>query len=717
MDLSEIPSIVKTPDRYLVTSALPYANGPLHIGHLAGAYLPADAYVRFLRLSGKDVAYIGGSDEHGAAIEIKAIKEKTTPREIVDKYHLMIKEAFEEMAISFDIYHRTTEKIHHETSQDFFRTLFSKGAFTEKETEQYFDIEANQFLADRFITGTCPRCQYEEAYGDQCENCGSTLSPTELIDPRSTISGGTPELRKTKHWYLPLEDHEGWLRGYITEGIVDGKVHHNAENWKKHVVGQCKSWLDSGLQPRAITRDLDWGVDVPQEIDGAAGKKLYVWMDAPIGYVSATKEWARQNGQNWENYWKDDNCALVHFIGKDNIVFHCLIFPAILKSYGDFILPVNVPANQFVNLEGKKVSTSKGWAVWIHEYLKDFPDKQDELRYYGFKIMPEQKDSDFTWKGYQDAVNNELVNNLGNFINRVLVLTNKYYDGVVPDIDESISINAPQESGQPTWHDSELLDLFDRLHDFRSFIKLFDFRSALKKLLEISSVGNQLLQNNEPWKQEKTDPDAVKVVMNLGLQYVTALSIACRPFLPYTCDRLREMLSLPPLSEKREFVDLMDTLSEGKHLISAGHKINKSRHLFEKISDEDIQGQMDKLNGRQTQTEENSSLKSAATFADFEKLDLRTGTITAAEKVKSTDKLLKITVDLGFEKRQVVSGIAESYDPDSIVGHDIVMVANLEPKKIRGVLSQGMILLAENSDGKLGFVSAPEGWSKGDAVK
>ncbi len=711
--------MINPPSRYLVTSALPYANGPLHIGHLAGAYLPADAFVRFLRLSGKDVAYIGGSDEHGAAIKIKALKEGVTPQEIVDKYHAMIKRSFEEIGISFDIYHRTTASIHHETSQDFFRTLYSNGTFVEQETEQYYDEEAGQFLADRFIVGTCPRCQHPEAYGDQCEKCGSTLSPTELINPKSTISGATPILKTTKHWYLPLEKHEHWLRSYITHGILDGKEHHYPDEWKKHVVGQCKSWLDAGLQPRAITRDLDWGVDVPQEIEGSEGKKLYVWMDAPIGYISATREWAKQNKKNWELYWKDPETALIHFIGKDNIVFHCLIFPVILKSYGGFVLPDNVPANQFVNLEGQKVSTSKGWAVWIHEYLLNFPGKQDELRYYGFKIMPELKDSDFTWKGFQEAVNNELVNNLGNFIHRVLVLTNKYYNGVVPVFDESISINAPQESGLPTWHDSELLDLFDRLHEYRSHIKAYDFRSALKMLMEISTTGNQMLQFNEPWKHEKTDPDLVKVVINLGLQYVTALGVACRPFMPFTSDRIRDVLALPPIKEKGEFVDLMDALSEGKHLIQAGHKIKKAKHLFTKISDEDIQVQIDALHGAQAveSKPETNHVKTAASMEDFAKLDLRTGTITAAEKVAKADKLLKLTVDLGFEKRTVVSGIAGSYDPESVIGKDIVLVANLEPRKIKGVLSQGMVLLAEDKEGKLGFVSPPEGWSKGDVVR
>ncbi len=708
------------PKRYLITSALPYANGPLHIGHLAGAYLPADAFVRYLRLSGKDVAYICGSDEHGAAITIRAMKEHIPPKAIVDKYHAQIKDAFQQIGISFDIYHRTTEPIHHETSQDFFQTLYDNGSFVEKENDQYYDEEAGQFLADRYITGTCPKCSHANAYGDQCENCGSTLSPSELISPRSTISGSTPVLKKTKHWYLPLEDHEDWLRSYISHGMLDGETHHYVDEWKKHVVGQCKSWLDGGLQPRAITRDLDWGVDVPQNIEGAKGKKLYVWMDAPIGYVSATKQWAKDHGKNWEDYWKDPDAALIHFIGKDNIVFHCLIFPVILKSYGSFNLPINVPANQFVNLEGNKVSTSKGWAVWIHDYLKDFPGRQDELRYYCFKIMPEQRDSDFVWKGFQEAVNNELVNNLGNFIHRVLVLTNKYYNGVVPVIDESISINAPQESGLPTWHDSELLDLFDRLHDLRTYLKAFDFRAALKSLMEISSVGNQILQLNEPWKHVKTDPDTVEVVMNLCLQYVTAISVVMDIFLPFTCRSLRQMLGLPPINETGEFVDTMDILSEGKHLIPAGHKINKASHLFSRIEDSAIEAQVAKLHANKVEEVEedvHSSIKPTATFDDFSKLDLRTGTIISAAKVEQADKLLKMTVDIGFEQRTVVSGIAETHDPADLVGQEIVLVANLAPRKIRGVESRGMILLAEDGDGKLGFVSAPKGWAKGEVVR
>ncbi len=706
------------PARYLVTSALPYANGPLHIGHLAGAYLPADAYVRFLRLSDKDVVYVCGSDEHGAAISIKAMKESVTPKEVVDKYHKIIGQTFASMGISFDIYHRTSETIHHETSQDFFRVLYQKGLFTELVNDQYYDEEAGRFLADRFIMGTCPKCGYSDAYGDQCEQCGSTLSPSDLLHPRSTLSGSTPVLKQTRHWYLPLQDHEEWLRAYIEHGTLDGEEHHMVEDWKRHVVGQCKSWLDAGLQPRAMSRDLDWGVDVPAEIEGSRGKKIYVWMDAPIGYISATKAWAAEHGKNWEDYWKNKDTALVHFIGKDNIVFHCLIFPAILKAYGGYVLPENVPANQFVNLEGQKVSTSRGWAVWIHEYLQAFPGRQDELRYYSYKIMPEQKDSDFTWKGFQEAVNNELVNNLANFVHRVMVLTNKYYNGVVPDFDESVAINGPQESGLPSWHDSELLDLFDSLHEYRTHIKDFDFRGALKVLMEISTTGNQLLQNNEPWKFYKTDPDTVRVVMNLCLQYVYALGVACRPFLPFTSDKVMTMLAMPTLREHGELVDLMDALAEGKHLMQSGLQLGQPLHLFTRIGDHEIQQQIDKLlQGSAPEPAAVARVKDEADFDDFTKLDLRTGMITSAEPVAKANKLLKLTVDLGFEQRTVVSGIADSFDPATIIGQDVVLVANLKPRKIKGVESQGMILMAEDGNGKLGFVSPPKGWTKGEVVR
>ncbi len=705
--------------RYLVTSALPYANGPLHIGHLAGAYISADIYVRFLRLSGKDVVYIGGSDEHGAAITIKALKENTTPRAIIDQYHEEFKDAFTKMRVSFDMYHRTSEAIHHSTSQEFFKTLYEKGEFQEKESEQYYDEEAKQFLADRYIKGTCPKCSYEEAYGDQCENCGSSLSPTELINVKSTLSGNEPVLRKTTHWYLALDKYEEWLKSYIEDGTLDGEYHHDPESWKNHVVGQCKSWLDGGLQPRSMTRDLNWGVDVPKEIPGSEGKKLYVWMDAPIGYISATKQWALDNDKDWEPYWKDKDTALVHFIGKDNIVFHCLTFPAILKAHGDYILPVNVPANQFLNLEGKKISTSKNWAVWVNEYLEDIPNKVDELRYHMIKIMPEQRDSEFTWKGYQDSVNNELVNNLANFTNRVMVLAHKYYDGVVPAFDENQGIASCNDQDELSFHDSEIITLFDALSELGQHIRDFDFRAALKMLMQVSSQGNQLLQFNEPWKVVKTDPELVKVVINLGLQYVAALSIGIRPFMPDTSDTLRELLGLPQIKEEGEWDDMMNTLAEGESLlISEGHQINPAKHIFSRIDDELIQKQVDKLFATSSDAAAPAvSIKKTVQFDDFTKLDIRTATILEAEKHPNADKLLKLTLDLGFEKRTVVSGIAEHYSPTEVVGKKVSLLANLAPRKIRGIESNGMILMAEDESGKLAFISPENGMVDGAVVR
>lgn len=705
--------------RYLVTSALPYANGPLHIGHLAGAYLPADIYVRFQRLMGKDIVYVGGSDEHGAAITIRAAKEGVSPKEIVDKYHKLFKDTFEKIGISFDIYHRTSEPIHHETSQMFFRSLYDQGEFEEKTTEQYYDESAQQFLADRYIIGTCPKCGYEEAYGDQCESCGSSLSPTELINPRSTLSGSTPILKETTHFYLPLDKYEGWLKEWINTGKVDGKELHDPEEWKNHVLGQCKSWIEGGLQPRSMTRDLDWGVDVPRDIPGSEGKKLYVWMDAPIGYVSATRQWALDHGKDWEKYWKDEETALIHFIGKDNIVFHCLIFPAILKAEGSYILPVNVPANQFMNLEGRKISTSKNWAVWVHEYVEEFPDKLDELRYSMVKNMPELKDSEFTWKGYQDAVNNELVNNLANFVNRVVVLTNKYYNGLVPDFDQDQDFLGPEGEIEVAFHDSELLRLFDELQELGDKIRTFDFRGAVKVLLDISSKGNQILQFNEPWKIVKTDPEQVKAVMNICLQYVAAISVACRPFMPFTSDKLRKLLNLPAIKEQGEFDDLMFNLAEGKNLLEVDHKIAKPSHLFSRIDDEVIQKQIDKLGENQdaAPTENSAPVKPEITFDDFTKLDIRTATILEAAKVPKADKLLQLKVDLGFEQRTVVSGIAEFYKPEEIIGKKVSLLANLAPRKIRGVQSQGMILMAEDEEGKLSFVSPADGWPNGTSVR
>ena len=706
------------PKRYLVTSALPYANGPLHIGHLAGAYLSADIYVRFLRLMGKDVVFICGSDENGAAITMRALKESKTPQEIVDKYHELFKIAFDKIGISFDIYHRTSDPLHHETARGFFSKLYDQGEFIERENEQYYDEKSNQFLADRYITGTCPKCGHEEAYGDQCENCGSSLSPTELINPKSTLSGEIPVLKKTKHWYLPLDKYEEWLSEWITTGKLDGAELHDPSDWKNHVVGQCKSWLEGGLQPRAMTRDLDWGVDVPQNIEGSGGKKLYVWMDAPIGYISATKQWAKDHQKDWKPYWQDEETALIHFIGKDNIVFHCLIFPAILKAHGDYILPYNVPANQFVNLEGQKISTSKNWAIWVNEYVEDLAGKEDELRYHMVKNMPEQKDSEFTWRGYQESVNNELVNNLANFINRVLVLTGKYYDGVVPDFNPDQAFIGATDQDFSGFHESEMLQLHDDLQSLNERIRKFDFRGALKILMEISSKGNQVIQFNEPWKNQKEDPELVKVLMNYVIQIVTAISVAMHPFIPFASARLREMLNLPKLNEQGEYDELLLTLAEGELLLPIGHKINRSSHLFSRIDDKLIDQQIQKLQeGSTTEEEQNDPIKTAIQYTDFEKLDLRTATVTEANKVDGADKLLKLTLDLGFETRTVVSGIALQFTPEELIGKSVTLIANLAPRKIRGVESKGMILMSEDENGKLSLIRPEEDLGNGLVIR
>lgn len=710
-------------NRYLITSALPYANGPLHIGHLAGAYISADIYVRFQRMMGKDILYICGSDEHGAAITMRAAKEGTTPQAIVDKYHDQFKKTFDEIGISFDIFHRTTAKIHHETSQEFFRILNDKGQFEVIESEQYYDEDANQFLADRYITGTCPKCNHPEAYGDQCENCGSALSPTELINPISVNTGNKPVLRKTKHWYLPLEKYEAWLKEWINTGETEGEKLHYPEDWKNHVLGQCNSWLNSGLQPRSMTRDLDWGIDVPQELEGAKGKKLYVWMDAPIGYISATKQWAIDNNKDWEPYWKADDTRLLHFIGKDNIVFHCLIFPGILKATGGYILPENVPANQFMNLEGRKISTSKNWAVWVHEYLEDFPGQQDELRYCMIKNMPEQKDSEFTWAGFQEANNSELVNNLANFVNRVVVLINKYYEGVVPAFDEDQEMIDPEDPMDVAFHDSEMVRLFDEVDKACTHIRNYEFRAALKQIMEISTKGNQILQANEPWKQQKEDPEAVKTVMNLSIQYVGALSYIIKPFLPFTSDKLRDLLNLPKLDENGELLDMLNNLAEGFSIIKEGHKINTSNHLFSRIDDETIAAQVAKLEASaivEDSTEvkqESIPFKEEVNFDDFMKMDIRTATILTAEKVKKTNKLLHLTVDLGNEQRTVVSGIAEHYKAEDIIGQQVSLLVNLAPRKIKGIQSQGMILMAEDQEGNLKFVSPSSAIDNGSTIR
>ena len=717
--------------RYLVTSALPYANGPLHIGHLAGAYLPADIYVRYLRLMGRDVVYVCGSDEHGAAITVKARKEGTTPQAIVDKYDAMLRDTFQKIGISFDIYHRTSAPIHHETSQGFFRRLNQNGEFSEETTEQYYDETAGQFLADRYITGTCPVCANPDAYGDQCEKCGSTLSPTDLIEPKSMLSGAVPVKRPTKHWFLRLDKHEAWLREWINTGKVDGKQLHNPADWKNHVLGQCNSWLDQGLQPRAMTRDLEWGVDVPQELAGSEGKKLYVWLDAPIGYVSATKQWALDNGKDWEPYWKDKDTALVHFIGKDNIVFHCLIFPAILKAHGGFILPINVPANQFMNLEGSKLSTSRNWAVWVHEYVEDFKGQEDALRYNMIKNMPEQKDSEFTWVGFQESNNTELVNNLANFVNRVLVLSHKYYGGIVPRINADLTFKSGWGADKTGQYDEELRLLYGKLSEMGREIEHFNFREALRILMEISSAGNALLQFNEPWKTVAETPETVKVVMNLGLQYVAALSVAARPFLPFSAEKLRKMLNQGPLSDKGDLLAILNDLAEGNSILPYNHALGQSAHLFSRIPDEAIQQQIAKLRGPadaaaqpaipapepEPEPAAHKPVSPVITYDDFAKMDIRTGKILTAEKMDKSKKLLKLKVDLGFEERTILSGIAEHFSPEEVVGREVVVLANLAPRPIMGIESQGMILMAENAEGKLSFVSPAQGWPSGWGVK
>ncbi len=705
--------------RYLVMSALPYANGPLHIGHLSGAYLSADIFTRYLRLMGKDVVYVCGSDEHGAAITLRAKKENITPQEIIDKYDAQFRDVFQKIGISCDIFHRTSSPLHHETSQDFFRILFQNNKFTKQTTEQYFDESAQQFLADRYIMGVCPKCANPDAYGDQCEKCGSTLNPTDLLNPRSVLSGEKPVLKSTTHWFLPLNEHEQWLREYIELGTVDGKPHHDPRDWKTHVVGQCKSWLDGGLQPRAMTRDLDWGVDVPQEIEGSKGKKLYVWMDAPIGYISATKQWAADHQKDWTDYWQNDETELINFIGKDNIVFHCLTFPAILKAHGGYNLPTNVPANQFMNLEGKKISTSRNWAVWVHEYLQDFDNQQDELRYNLIKNMPEQRDSEFTWKNFQETNNNELVNNIANFVNRVVVLTNKYYGGIVPDFDADQAFLSALD-GEESYFDFEMTELHDKVEELCAALHGYEFRNGLKVLMEISSYGNQLLQSNEPWKKEKTDPELVQTVLGVSLQIVTVLSVACRPFLPFTSDKLRKLLNLPLLQEKGELELLLETLAEGQELIPNGHKIGEPDHLFSRIPDELIAAQVKKLEAAAAEIPQNINyepLKATVDFDIFTKTDIRTGTIVAAEKVKGAKKLLHLTIDIGIEKRTVVSGIAEYFEPDKIIGQKILLVANLAPRTLKGIESNGMILMSSEPDGKLNFVSPPDFSSNGMVVK
>ena len=661
--------------RYLITSALPYANGPVHIGHLAGVYVPSDIYTRYLRLKGYDVISVCGSDEHGVPITIKAKKEGITPQQVVDRYHEIIEKSFRRLGMSFDIYSRTSSPTHRVTASEFFRKLYDEGKFIEQTSEQFYDEEAKTFLADRYIVGTCPRCQNEKAYGDQCEKCGSTLSPDELINPKSAVSGAVPVKRETKHWYLPLDKYEGFLREWILEGHKE---------WKSNVYGQCKSWLDLGLQPRAVSRDLDWGIPVP--VEGADGKVLYVWFDAPIGYISATKDLT----PDWEKYWKSEDTKMVHFIGKDNIVFHCIVFPSMLKAHGDYILPENVPANEFLNLEGDKISTSQNWAVWLHEYLDEFPGKEDVLRYVLCANAPETKDNDFTWKDFQARNNSELVAVLGNFVNRALVLTKKYYDGAIP------------ERGELTEYDEATIEELQKIKaSLERNIEHYHFREALKDAMAYSRIGNKYLADTEPWKVVKTDPERVKTILNIALQITANTAIAIEPFMPFSAEKMLKMLAVDKFGWEQ---------LGSMELLAAGHTIGDAELLFEKIEDDVIQAQLDKLEASRkaklaAEAAQNvTEQKSEVTFDDFQKMDIRVSTILEAEKVAKTKKLLKLTIDTGIDKRTIVSGIAEYYTPEQLVGRQVLVLANLAPREIKGIESRGMILMAEDALGRLVLV-------------
>ena len=685
--------------RYTITAALPYTNGPIHIGHLAGVYVPADIFARYQRLKNNDVAFICGSDEHGVAISIKAKKEGTTPQAIIDKYHAIIKQSFADFGISFDNYSRTSAPIHHQTASDFFKKLYEQGDFIEEISEQLYDEEAHQFLADRFVIGTCPKCGNPEAYGDQCERCGSSLNATDLIDPKSSITGSKPTLKATKHWFLPLNRYQEFLEKWILEG--------HKSDWKPNVYGQVKSWLDDELKPRAVTRDLDWGIPVP--VEGAEGKVLYVWFDAPIGYISSTKEWTEREGKDWRPYWQDKNTELVHFIGKDNIVFHCIIFPAMLKAEGSYILPTNVPANEFLNLEGNKLSTSKNWAVWLHEYLQDFPNQQDVLRYALTANAPETKDNDFTWKDFQARNNNELVAIFGNFINRVAVLTQKYYEGVIPAAGEFNDI------------DTETLRQITELTEkIEQSLERYRFREAQQELMNMARLGNKYLADEEPWKLIKTDPERVKTVMYIALQIATALAVASEPFLPFTSEKLKRMLQLGAIT----WENLKTNATE---LLKSGHRIGTAELLFEKIEDAAIEKQLQRLENTKLANKQEAQANTEVTVApqkelisydDFAKMDIRIGTILEAEKMPKADKLLILKVDTGIDQRTIVSGIAQSFAPEEIIGKKVTVLVNLAPRKLRGVESQGMILMVENSEGKYTFINPDaEGIANGTEVK
>ncbi len=679
--------------KYTITAALPYANGPLHLGHVAGVYLPADIFVRFLRMNNHDVAFICGSDEHGAAITLRAKKEGITPQEIVDKYNHIIGKAFQDFDISFDIFHRTSAEIHHKTSQDFFLKLYENGHFTEETSEQYFDEEYQQFLADRYITGECPKCQNPNAYGDQCEKCGSDLSPTELKNPTSTLSGKTPVLRTTSHWYLPMNRHEEWLREWIKEGKLDGVQQHDPKPWRNQVIGQCMSWIDGGLHSRAMTRDLDWGVKVP--LQNADGKVLYVWLDAPIGYISATKQWALDNNKNWEDYWTGDR-KLVHFIGKDNIVFHAVIFPILLKNHGGLILPDNVPAYEFLNLEGDKFSTSRNWAVWLHEYIAAYPDKMDELKYVLTAIAPETKDAEFTWKEYQTRVNSELADILGNFVNRALVLTQKYYEGKVP------------QQGELTAYDKEVLAEMQAIPErISKLVYLYKLRDAQAEAMNLARLGNKYLAELEPWKLIKTDEKRVETIMNIALQITANLSIVLQPFLPATAEKLSQFLNF----KANDWA-----LAGDSNLLEAGSMTNPPSIIFQKIEDSLVETEVSKLTATQVMETSFEPQKATVEFDDFTKLDIRLGTILEAEKVEKADKLLKLVVDTGIDKRTIVSGIAAHYQPADIIGKTVQVLLNLAPRKIRGIESQGMILMAEDAEGNLSFMSPEKDFPAGGGI-
>ena len=686
------------PKRYTITAALPYTNGPVHIGHLAGVYIPADIYARFQRMQGKDVAFVCGSDEHGVPITLKAKKEGITPQQVVDKYNGIIKQSFEDFGISFDNYSRTTSKIHHDTASEFFKKLHSEGKFIEQVTQQLYDADANQFLADRFVVGTCPKCGNKESYGDQCESCGTSHNATDLIHPKSAITGAVPSLKETKHWFLPLDKYEPFLKDWILEEHI--------KDWKTNVYGQCKSWIDDGLRPRAVTRDLDWGIPVPAP--DAEGKVLYVWFDAPIGYISATKQWAARENKDWEPYWKDKDTKLLHFIGKDNIVFHCIIFPSMLKAEGSYILPNNVPANEFLNLEGNKISTSKNWAVWLHEYLEDFPGQQDVLRYVLTSNAPETKDNDFTWADFQARNNNELVAIFGNFINRVTVLTHKYYDGVTPSEGTLSQIDVKT---------LETVRAYPAV--IESSIERYRFREAQQELMNVARLGNKYLADQEPWKTIKTDEQRTKTVMFVALQIASALAILSEPFLPHTSKKLKEMLHINS-RETQNGLQWSDVATK-QTLIAKGHTINTNELLFSKIEESQIQAQMDKLAASKLANEIANKVttpqKDTCTFEDFSKLDMRVGTIIAAEKMPKAKKLLVLKVDTGLDVRTIVSGIAESFTPQEIIGKRVTVLVNLAPRALRGVESQGMILMTQMPDGTLVFVNPDTaGVSNGDSI-